>query len=304
MSDSFNSELSVTRYIQEISDATLRLDAGRAWQAIVDSIYHVNVIIEFINNLDEWNQWSKKGRPEDKPKLDCIKAGDSVVKVLGYFEVLQNAGVLPEGIEPDKIGEWLPKRPTNAAIFYRKDYDPGVSIIKVMDLRTRLKELRDRVERWPRTLLEPTHGMKRNEGTGNTGSAPLQTGKSGQGEGNGGDVNQKEVPQPATIINYNSVNILGNVQGSNVAGSDIIGSSASGNNSQKLADDHAKEESPSQTTRWERLKKWAWNNQVIVILFAIAMVIGIVATVMTSLETIGSVMGRVIEWWRSFGQKH
>jgi len=125
-----------------------------------------------------------------------------------------------------------------------------------------------------------------------------------KGERNDEDFNQKEVPQPATIINYNAVNILGNVQGNNVAGSAIIGSSANGNNIQKQNDVHAKEESALQITHFERLKKWAWNNRVIVILFAIAVVIGIVATVMTSLETIGSVMGRVIEWWRSFGQKH
>jgi len=51
------------------------------------------------------------------------------------------------------------------------------------------------------------------------------------------------------------------------------------------------------TTRWERLTKRAHNNRVIVILFAIVLVIGIVAAAMTSLETIGNAMGRAIEWW-------
>jgi hypothetical protein len=53
----------------------------------------------------------------------------------------------------------------------------------------------------------------------------------------------------------------------------------------------------TQTTRWEGLKKWAHNNRVIVILFAIALVIGIVAAAITSLETIGNAIGRAIEWW-------
>ena len=60
----------------------------------------------------------------------------------------------------------------------------------------------------------------------------------------------------------------------------------------------------SQTTLLERLKKRAHNTPAIVYILVIAAVIILVASMMTSLETIGNAVGRAIEWWRPVGPKH
>jgi hypothetical protein len=118
-----------------------------------------------------------------------------------------------------------------------------------------------------------------------------------QGEENDGDVNQKKVSQAATIINYNSVNIRGNVQGSNVAGSDIIDSSANGNNIQKQDDTNAKEESASPTTCWEKFKKWALNNWFVVILIIIGKVVTFFGKLGSGLQTLSKWIYCFIKWF-------
>jgi hypothetical protein len=49
----------------------------------------------------------------------------------------------------------------------------------------------------------------------------------------------------------------------------------------------------SQTTRWERLKQWAWNNRVVVVLLAIGAVVPF-------LVALGSGLGTLFNWARRF----
>ena len=59
----------------------------------------------------------------------------------------------------------------------------------------------------------------------------------------------------------------------------------------------------SQITLLERLKKRAHDSPTIVYVLVIVAVIAVAAATITSIETIGNAMGRVIEWWRNVGLK-